>query len=343
MKLKWLTLPEVLVLLFVWTGWLVAMVWHNQWYLWLDNWFMAVTMVAGSFIAGATSEGGGAVAFPVMTLIFGIEPAVARDFALMIQSVGMTAAAIAILYNRIPIEARAVGYASLGGAVGMVIGLEWVSPLLVPAASKLFFVTLWLSFGVALWWIFCDRTSSSQPRIFQFRKQDRLELLAVGLLGGIVSSITGSGLDLLTFALLVLVFRIDAKVATPTSVVLMAINAMVGFSWRLWGSASPIPDPAWHYWWVAVPVVVVGAPLGAKVIAHCSQTIVVALLELSIISQFLLALIILPLTPNLVLLSSLTFLSGLALFVVMAQVGRHRLRKRRHRLGHLPIPSSYFS
>jgi hypothetical protein len=38
--------------------------------------------------SGMTSEGGGAVAFPVMTLALGIPPAVARDFSLMIQSCG---------------------------------------------------------------------------------------------------------------------------------------------------------------------------------------------------------------------------------------------------------------
>ena len=35
-----------------------------------------------------TSEGGGAVAFPVMTLLLKIDPKVARDFSLMVQSVG---------------------------------------------------------------------------------------------------------------------------------------------------------------------------------------------------------------------------------------------------------------
>ena len=40
-------------------------------------------------ISGMTSEGGGAVAFPVMTLALGIKPAVARDFSLMIQSCGI--------------------------------------------------------------------------------------------------------------------------------------------------------------------------------------------------------------------------------------------------------------
>ena len=47
-------------------------------------------------IAGSTSAGGGAVAFPVMTLMFEISPECARNFSLAIQSVGMTAAAFAI-------------------------------------------------------------------------------------------------------------------------------------------------------------------------------------------------------------------------------------------------------
>ena len=36
-------------------------------------------------LAGMTSEGGGAVAFPVMTLVLGVHPSVARDFSVMVQ------------------------------------------------------------------------------------------------------------------------------------------------------------------------------------------------------------------------------------------------------------------
>ena len=49
---------------------------------------MSITMIFGSMIAGATSEGGGAVAFPVMTLALHIQPSIARDFSLMTQSCG---------------------------------------------------------------------------------------------------------------------------------------------------------------------------------------------------------------------------------------------------------------
>ncbi len=45
-------------------------------------------MIAGSFIGGATAEGGGAVAFPVMTLVLHATPAVARDYSFMIQYCG---------------------------------------------------------------------------------------------------------------------------------------------------------------------------------------------------------------------------------------------------------------
>ena len=49
---------------------------------------LSLTMVFGATVAGMTSEGGGSVAFPVMTLALEIQPGVARDFSLMIQSVG---------------------------------------------------------------------------------------------------------------------------------------------------------------------------------------------------------------------------------------------------------------
>ena len=51
-----------------------------------------------------TSEGGGSVAFPVMTLALKVNPVVARDFSLMIQSCGMTAAAFTIWWMGVRLE-----------------------------------------------------------------------------------------------------------------------------------------------------------------------------------------------------------------------------------------------
>ena len=316
--------PNILLPVFVWSIWLVLMTFGSKWHLFLDNWFMSATMAVGSFIAGSTSEGGGAVAFPVMTLLFKIQPAVARDFSLMIQSVGMTAAAIAIWQNRIAIETRALIFASLGGAVGIVFALEVVASFISPVTTKLFFVSLWLSFGTALLWLNRDRRRRSWQSIPNFKRRDAVMLIALGVLGGIVSGITGSGLDILTFSLLVLVFRIDEKVATPTSVVLMASNSLVGFWWRLQFSNTPILSDTWNYWWVSVPVVVIGAPMGARFIAKRSQIFVVRLLLTSIVIQFTTALLILPLNGNLIVFAFITFLLGSALFLSMIFAGARR-------------------
>lgn len=313
-----------LVLAVAWSGWLVIMHESQAWALFRDNWFMTATMCVGSFIAGATSEGGGAVAFPVMTLIFGIEPSLARDFSLMIQSVGMTAASVLIFCFRIKVEWRAILFSGIGGTFGIVVGLSYVAPLCDPAFVKMFFTSLWLSFAVALYWLNRNTKRDTSPLIQKCAGRERLLLVAIGALGGIVSSITGSGLDILTFTLLTLYFRVNEKIATPTSVVLMAGNAMVGFAWR--GVVQQqLPMEAWNFWYVCIPVVVVGAPLGAYFIRQRTRQFVASVLYASILVQFVAALVIVPQTAGLLLASSVTFALGMCLFGSMALAGSRRL------------------
>lgn len=318
----WLSMG--LVIGIVWSAWLFGMVTGDRWELFADNWFMSVTMAFGSFIAGATSEGGGAVAFPVMTLFFGIEPATARDFSLMIQAVGMTAAAVTILATRIPVERRALVWGSLGGAAGIILGLEFVAGRLSPPYAKMLFMSTWLSFAVALYLINRYHEREVHQGITHFLPRHALLLFGVGIVGGLISSITGSGLDITIFSLLVLRLRINEKIATPTSVVLMGINAAVGFLWKT--SAGPGMAPAaWNYWWVCVPIVVVGAPFGAWFIKRRSRLFVAGILYTSIAIQFISALIIVPMTPRLIGFSVAIFAVGIGLFRWMASRGVKRL------------------
>jgi uncharacterized membrane protein YfcA len=298
------------------------MVRRDAWSLFAEGWPVALTMAAGSFIAGATSEGGGAVAFPVLTLGLGVAPPVARDFSLLIQSVGMSAAAVTIFALRIPVEIRAIAWAGIGGALGVVFGMEVVAPLLTPAPTKLFFVSVWASFGVALHWINRHRDREVRGHIGGFNPLHGGVLLLVGVLGGSVSGITGSGLDILTFSVLVLAFRLDERVATPTSVVLMATNSVVAVAWRQ-GFAEPMDPQAWAFWWVSVPIVVVGAPLGARFIRERSRRFVVGFLLLSIAVQFVAAVLILPMDRELWLFTGGVLAAGLAFFRVVTWLGDH--------------------
>ncbi|KHJ79572.1 hypothetical protein OESDEN_20776 [Oesophagostomum dentatum] len=98
-----------------------------------------------------TSEGGGAVAFPVMTLGLKIAPAVARDFSLIVQAIGMSCAMFAIVFMNVQIEKRAVIFGTMGSIPGFVFGSLCVDPLLAPPQKKMLFVSIWSSFAIALW------------------------------------------------------------------------------------------------------------------------------------------------------------------------------------------------
>lgn len=72
---------------------------HNYFAYFPDRYYLSITMIFGAMIGGATSEGGGAVAFPVMTLALGIPPAIARDFSMMCQSCGKVTIASSLRYT----------------------------------------------------------------------------------------------------------------------------------------------------------------------------------------------------------------------------------------------------
>jgi uncharacterized membrane protein YfcA len=333
----------VIVALVVWAFWLTGMVTGSRWALFEDNWFMSVTMVVGSFIAGATSEGGGAVAFPVMTLLFEIPPPVARDFSLMIQAVGMTAAATTIFWMAVPVERNALVWSTLGGALGIALGLTYVAPHMQPAFAKMTFLAVWLAFTFALYWINRYHDREVLEEIEGWGARHAVLLFGTGVVGGVISGLTGSGLDILTFSLLVLRFRISEKIATPTSVILMGLNAVVGFAWK--GQLAPLletaqaglAEEAWRYWWVCVPIVVVGAPAGAQFIKSRSRLFVASILYVSIVVQFVAGVLIIPQTAGLVAYTSAVFLAALGMFWYMARGGVRRLewlaRKRERSKG----------
>lgn len=81
--------PVHLFLHFSQVVWWTLAVRYNYFRLYPGYYELPVTMILGATVAGMTSEGGGAVAFPVMTLLLHIDPVVARDFSLMIQSCGL--------------------------------------------------------------------------------------------------------------------------------------------------------------------------------------------------------------------------------------------------------------
>lgn len=331
--------------------WWSFMITRDQFHLFADTvgvhsiprWYMTVTMLVGSMVAGATSEGGGAVAFPMMTLAFGILPCVARDFSFMIQSVGMTSAAFAILFMRIRVEVRALVYCTLGGVAGIIFGLEKVAPSLPPAYSKMYFVCIWFGFAFCLFWLnrnYHRRVFEEIPDFEAFSKFGiswrAVVLLASGFIGGVFSSISGAGIDFCCFSILTLLFRVSEKIATPTSVILIAINTCVGFLYQNFFNGG-MHEQAWGFFAVCVPVAVIGAPFGSCVGSHFHRLVLASMVYVVDVTQFILALFVVKPwlstskggatdTPTHLTVSSLLLLvSGAMFFKLLEMMGRRLL------------------
>ena len=293
---------------------------QELWPLFRTHGFMTLTMVAGSFVAGVSSEGGGAVAYPVMTLVFEIDPAVARNFSFAIQSVGMTAAALYIWARRIPVETTYLWLVAAGSVPGLVGGTYLLAPLVPPAYAKMAFVSFFLSYGLALYVINHVRDQDATDTLPALPLGQQAELVGIGVIGGTLSAIFGNGIDICSFAFVTLKYRLSEKVATPTSVTLMAFNAVLGFALHALVLQDMQPE-AYRFWWVSIPVVVFGAPVGAYVVSRVHRLYIAALLYTVIGVQFVSALWILQPGLPLLLFSAGVFAFGGLLFFQLPRWG----------------------
>lgn len=287
----------------------------------VEHWESAATMLAGSFLAGSSPEGGGAVAFPVFTKALDVPAPVARTFGLSIQAVGMTMATIAILVAGRPFHRRAAIVGSVAavagfGAAVVVLGRPeeafWPSTVPTPWVKATFSIVLATTSYLMLRQLRLHRDvdheaegeaaeargfgpdgdpalgADGDPALGADRWTARTDLVLVvgALAGGALSSMTGTGANILVFLLLVVVIGVLPKTALPTAIMVMTAVSLVGFlvfvvldgQFDLALSADgdrvvsaggvPVDLPAGGgdvlgLWLAAVPVVVWGAPLGS--------------------------------------------------------------------------------
>ncbi len=305
----------------VWLAW-YGYSWPDSVAIIKENWAVTLTMIFGSFIAGATSEGGGAVAFPVFTKVLYIAPLDAKVFSLAIQSVGMTAASLTIIALRVPVAWPVIAWASLGGLAGVSISSAALSPLLPPGLLKMLFTAMIVSFALPLAVLTWQKRLYNDTMPF-FGAREKAIMLLTGTIGGGMTGLVGNGIDIICFSVMVLLFRLSEKVSTPTSVIMMAVNALAGFALHgfLLGAFTA---PVERYWLAAVPVVVIGAPLGAYCCTKLNSRAIAVILILLILIELISSLILIPLTANIVGISLTVFVFFLWFYCRMARSVRYR-------------------
>jgi uncharacterized membrane protein YfcA len=228
--------------------------------------------------------GGGTVAFPVLVLLFGQSPDIGRNFGMAIQALGMTSAMIFILARRTPIQRRMLLWGSVGAAVGLVLGTFGVAPRLSDTVVKLLFSCLWLSFGLVT--LAKNRELCRQDKIPPMnRSRDTLVGLAIGLVGGVINSIIGVGIEMVLYTVLVLRYRCDLKAAVPTAVSLGALASLMGIGLR--SLIGNIGSEVLYNWLAAGPIVVFGAPLGAFMVSVIPRIRTLYFVSILCVVQFL--------------------------------------------------------
>lgn len=338
--------------------WILYVTGSGQWGRVTGHWRTGLTMIFGSFVAGSTPQGGGAVAFPVFTKVLEIPAAVARTFSLSIQATGMVMASASILLAGRRIDGRALGFGVLGGGVGFLVGLFvlsdpdtlwWESRIAAPYVKVGFTIAI---AAMAYIVYLCFVTGASGvDRVERWTPVSATTLVGFGVVGGIGSALTGSGVDVMLFLFVVLIAGLHPRVGIPTSIITMAVVSTLGLVLlgivdgqlaidldangdvvAVGGTATGQPLDASRFdvfgiWLGAAPLVVWGAPLGSWVASVLSERKLIT---------FVAAMALLEVTTTIVFLDALHTDRTLAAFgiggLVAALVAVRWLGSHRHRI-----------
>ncbi len=339
-------------------AWLIAVVVGDQLGRVADNWASTVTMIFGSFLAGSSPGGAGAVAFPIFTKVLDAPASVARTFSLSIQAVGMTAASAVILLNRRAIEWRAYVVAVPFGVVGLMVGLFVLGDpdglfwgfRVSPAYAKVTFTITLAAMAYAMLMMLAANDKGAD-RCPVWNNRVTVGLAGAAFIGGGITSLTGTGVNVWLFLFIVLLAGLHPRVGVPTSILTMASLSIVGFvvlslvhgqfdlGFNSAGEivsvgdrTAPVPlDPAGTdlvgFWLAAVPVVVWGAALGTWVVHVLHERPLIMFVGvLALVEVVTTVLFLDDLRSNTALL--VYFVSGL----VVALVGVRLLRRNRRAL-----------
>lgn len=204
--------------------WLLLVFVGGYWQEVVSHWPIALAMSLGSYVAGSTPMGGGTVGFPVLVLLFDMPGALGRNFGLAIQSIGMVSASIYILSSRRPVAWGLLKPALLGSLIGTPLGAAFIAPFVPDLLVKLLFAIVWASFGI-MHLLKINELVRAEGLGPKASTRARYSGFSIGIFGGIVAAITGVGIDMLIYAVLVLLFRADLRIAIPSSVILIYLGS----------------------------------------------------------------------------------------------------------------------
>jgi len=227
------------------------------------HWYYAAVMVPAAFVAGLTPQSGGAIAFPALSVFLHVDRVLARDFSMMIQSIGLTSASVFILTRKDTVLRNyrpVLAFVPVCFA-GFVLGMTTLQALPAYLIQALF-LSLITTFVVAY---YLHRQRGTEESLVVSTTEDVAFLGITLFLGGVNTSLFGTGADILLYTLLITRFGMKEKAATYVAIVTQTAMSILGFSYRAF-----VDHGLSHFqietWLCAYPVVLFMAPLGAYVL-----------------------------------------------------------------------------
>jgi uncharacterized membrane protein YfcA len=179
---------------------------------------------------GLTGAGGSILTLPVLVYLAGVPPIQAVGLSLLI--VGVSALVGAWQRSRAgEVHFKAAGMFALSGAIGAVLGSRFTH-LLSPAALMLTFAALMVVIGVRM---LMPANAGPQP----LPECNPARCLTAGLFVGALTGFLGVGGGFLLMPALMKFAKLPVKVATGTSLAVIALNCAAGFLSHLRDAPTP--------------------------------------------------------------------------------------------------------
>jgi uncharacterized membrane protein YfcA len=213
---------------------------------------------------GLTGGGGAILAVPILVYLFQVDPVRATGFSLGV--VGLNAAVSAVGFGRRGLVEPRIGLAfAVPALVGVLLVRHFFVPLLPPvvaigpwevARTKVVLVP----FAALMVAVAYSMIRGTGPAPGQ-GEASPAKMAVVGFLVGAVSSFLGAGGGFLIVPALLWFGRLDMKMAVGTSLMVIAIQSLVGFGVDL----THAQDMPWAFLGGVVGVMLAGSWAGAAI------------------------------------------------------------------------------
>lgn len=263
---------------------------------------MSLAMVVGCLIAGSTPLGGAVVAFPVAVLVLKLTPVQGRDFAVLIQSIGMTAAAYLIAVKKPHmVNTYIVQTSCVANTLGVIIGFNVELPGFWVNVVYMTYVVIFA--GVLLYQHTMNVLSINAKNPLKAKDESdkysvttilcTVVLFASGIVGGILASKLGSGSDTMSYIFGIFIYNplyaknglaVPESSLTVSSVVIMAYTTVVVTVIRL--VQGDIARETYLCWGAVVWIVVFGAPVGSILLTPAREAFFRRLFYVLAVVQF---------------------------------------------------------